>query len=318
MNSKSKSNIFKKLKKRDINRFSIFMAIAFVFLLISKLSNDYKQRIKLQINLTNLEEEIIVKQDSSNVIDILVEAKGFALVPYIFSDYKDIDIDSKEDIINRETYFIFDVRKHRYLIEEQLGSSYKLLTISPDTLFLPYSKRASKYIPVVLNSEIEYATGFDIKGDFTFDVDSVKIVGAEDKILGIKSIQTQPLKLSKVSSLIDEEIDLIELEDIEIFPKEVRVKADVQRFTEGTIEVPITITGKPEDLNLNYFPKTVTISYYVDLESYSSISVNDFEVHCHYDKDNEGQTYFEPKIIKSPNFIKRLSIKQKRVDFIKL
>ncbi|WP_299522617.1 hypothetical protein [Winogradskyella sp.] len=318
MGSRSKSNIFSILKKRDVKRFSIFISIAFIFLIISKLSNDYKQLIKLKVNLTDTEEEVILQQDSSNVIDVLVEAKGFALVPYIFNKYKTIVLSSKTDMVTKPSHYLFDVQKNRFLIEGQLGSSYNVLSISPDTLILPYSKRASKYIPVDLDANIEYATGFDIKGGFTFSVDSVKIVGAQDKIENVNTISTKELKLSKVNSFIDEDIEIEAIDDIDVFPKVVNVKADVKRFTEGTIEVPVTITGKPNNITINYFPKTVTISYYVDLDSYSSISTNDFEVECNFNQIDEDQTFFLPKITKSPNFIKRVNIKQKRVDFIKL
>jgi len=131
MDSKDKPNILNTLKKRNVKRFSIFIAIAFVFLIISKLSNDYKQLIKLKVDLTNLEEEVILQQDSSNVIDVFVEAKGFTLVPYIFNNYKTIVLDSKDDLITRSPHFLFDVQKHKFLIQGQLGSSYKLLSISP-------------------------------------------------------------------------------------------------------------------------------------------------------------------------------------------
>ena len=318
MDSRSKSHIFSILKKRDVKRFGIFVSIAFIFLIISKLSNDYKQLIKLKINLTNTEEEVILQQDSLNVIDVLVEAKGFVLVPYIFNNYKTIVLDSKTNIVTKSSYYLFDVQKNKFLIQKQLGASYKLLSINPDTLILPYSKRASKYVPVVLNANIEYATGFDIKNNFVLSVDSVKIVGAQDKIDKVNSISTKELKLSKTNSFIDENIELADIQDIEVFPKVVNVKADVKHFTEGTIEVPITITGKPNSVTINYFPKTATISYYVDLDSYSSISANDFEVECNFNQINEDQTFFVPKIIKSPSFIKRINLKQKRVDFIKL
>jgi len=169
-----------------------------------------------------------------------------------------------------------------------------------------------------LNANIEYAPGFDIKGGFNFSVDSIKIVGSEDIIKNIESVSTKELKLNKVNNLINEDVELEEIKDIEIFPKRINVKADVKRFTEGTIEVPVTITGQPNDIKINYFPKTVTISYYVDLESYNTISVSDFMVECNYNQASEDQTYLVPKITKSPNFIKRINIKQKRVDFIKL
>ena len=89
-------------------------------------------------------------------------------------------------------------------------------------------------------------------------------------------------------------------------------------FTEGTIEVPVTMTNRPEDITINYFPKTVTILYYVDLDSFGLIKANDFIVECNYEDINEEQTYLIPKIVKSPELIKRVNIKQKRIDFIKL
>ncbi|WP_299368540.1 hypothetical protein [Winogradskyella sp.] len=318
MNSKNKSNIFGTLKKQNVKRFSIFIAIAFIFLIFSKLSSDYKQPLKLKVSLDNIEEEIILQQDSSNVIDVLVEAKGFVLLPYIFNNYKTIVIDSKTNMTTKPAHYVFDVQKHKYLIQGQLGSSYTLLSISPDTLILPYSKRASKHIPIVLNTDIEYKTGFDIKGEFRLNVDSVKIVGPEDKIENVNSIATKELKLAKVSGAIDKDIEIDKIKDIEVFPKIINVKADVKRFTEGTIEIPVTITNKPEGITINYFPKTVTVMYYVDLDSYSSISANDFKVECSFNGVDKEQTYFIPKITKSPNFIKRVNIKQKRIDFIKL
>ena len=85
MCSKKKANILEILKKRNINRFSVFLGIAFVFLIFSKLSSDYNQPIKLKLKFTDLPEEIIIKSDSSNIIEAVVEAKGFALIPYIYS-----------------------------------------------------------------------------------------------------------------------------------------------------------------------------------------------------------------------------------------
>lgn len=318
MNSKPRENIFGVFKKRDLKRFSMFVAIAFVFLIFSKLSNDYKQILTLEVNLTQTAEEVILKQDASHGIDVLVKAKGFALVPYIFNNREPLVLDATKDIDVRATHYFFDVQKNKYLIEGQLGSAYKIVSLSPDTLKLPYSISASKYIPITLNSDIEYAAGFDIKGQFLFNTDSVKIVGAQEKINAINTISTKPLTLSKVNSSIDQTIALETLEDVEVFPKTVNVKADVKRFTEGTIEIPITITSKPNSVTINYFPKTVKISYYVDLERYNSISTNDFKVECNYSDIKDNQTFFVPKLVKSPNFIKRLSLKQKRIDFIKL
>ena len=155
-------------------------------------------------------------------------------------------------------------------------------------------------------------------GRYSFDFDSIKIVGAVDKIKTVNEVTTKELKLKKVNTSIDEDIALNEIRDIEIFPKKVNVKAEVKRFTEGKMEVPLTIINKPKDVLINYFPKTVTLSYYVDLESFNEIKASDFLVECDYNEISENQTYFIPRVTKLPEFVKRINVKQKRIDFIRL
>ncbi|MFP4845803.1 hypothetical protein [Winogradskyella sp. PE311] len=318
MNSRKKLNIKDYLKKRNVKRFSLFILIAFVFLIFSKLSNSYKQTIKLKVAITNIEDEVILENDSLNVMDAFIEAKGFTLVPFLFKNYKTIDLDAQTDLVNKSNHYVFDVQKHKYLIEEQLGSSYKMLSIKPDSLIVSYSKRASKYVPIDLNTAISFTSGFDIKGDYVLSIDSVKVVGSVKRIAEISAVTTEALILQEVNKNIEAEIYITGIQDIETFPKSIEVRAEVKRFTEGKIEVPITLVNKPANTIINFFPKTVTISYYVDLDNYSEIKTSDFIIECDYNSIKDNQTYFIPKIIKKPEFAKRVSMKQKRVDFIKL
>ena len=318
MCSKKRANILEILKKRNINRFSVFLGIAFVFLIFSKLSSDYNQPIKLKLKFTDLPEEIIIKSDSSNTIEAVVEAKGFALVPYIFNNTETISLNANEDVIVNENEFVFEVQKNSFLLEEQLGSSYKIRSLKPELLHIAYSKRASKVVPVKLNSDIKYATGYDLYGNFTLSNDSVKIVGPTDKIADISFVTTNQLKLTEVNTDIKTSVMINKIQDVEVFPKSIDVEAAVKRFTEGKIEVPLTIINMPENVLINYFPKTVTLSYYVDLESFNSITSSAFSVECDYSLINSNQTYFVPKIAKMPEFVKRVNIKQKRIDFIRL
>jgi hypothetical protein len=320
MDTKKKLNILDYLKKKKVKRFSLFFIIAFVFLIFSKLSNDYKQTIKLKVNLVNVQDEIILHNDSVNTIDAYIQAKGFSLIPFIFKSSTDIVLDVKTDVISRPNHFIFDVQKHQFIIEEQLGQSYQLISIMPDTIVLPFSKRAAKLVPITLKRKINYAVGYDIKGDFNFNVDSVKVVGPDLEVEKVTSLATKTLVLNDVNTNISAsvQLDLSDYDQIEVFPKRVSVSGEVTRFTEGTIEIPIIITNKPSDIVINYFPKTVKLVYYVDLENYSAIEAKDFTVECNYSDIEDNQSYFDPKIVRKPAFVKRVSIKQKRIDFIKL
>ena len=292
--------------------------MAFLFLVISKLSNDYNQSIKLKIQLTNVDDEIIIVNDSLNYLDAVVQAKGFSLVPFLFKDYKLILIDADKDVSTFQNLYLFDVRRHKFLIERQLSKSYKILSLKPDSLFVTYTKRASKFVPVVLNKDIEFSPGYDIFGTHQLNVDSVKIVGSENKIREVSRVVTEELRLSDVKNTINQTLRIEKIPDIDIFPKQVNVSAEVMKFTEGTIESSIAIVNKPSELEINYFPKNVTISYYVDLDNFKSVQASDFKVECDFALLEEGQSFFIPKVVKKPDFVKRVVLKQKRIDFIKL
>lgn len=320
MSSNRKFNISSYLKRKNAKRFSIFFLVAFIFLIFSKLSNDYTQNIKLRVQIANTQDEIVLKKDSTNIIDAFVKAKGFSMLSFLFSNTEDIVLDSKTDVTTRPDHFIFDVQSHKFLIEEQLGKSYDLLTLSPDTLNLYYSKLASKKVPLVLESDVKYSVGYDIKGEFSTNIDSIKIVGSANEVDSIHKIKTKKLILNDVNKDISEhvEVNVSKYKNIEVFPKVVEVKAKVTRFTEGTIEVPVTLVNKPKDLEINFFPKTVSVAYYVDLENYKLIKKGDFIVECDFMAVEENQTYLVPRVTKKPEFIKRANIKQNRIDFIKL
>ena len=315
-----KFNLFNYLKKSNVKRFLLFFGIAFIFLIFSKLSNTYKRTLKLNVKLVNVANEIVLQNDSLHTINAFIETKGFNLIPFIFEDSKAIILDAKTDVTTRSGYYNFDVQKHKFLIEDQLGTSFKLVSLKPDTLVLQYSKMNSKNVPIIINKAINYASGFDVKGDFKLDTDSVKIVGSSTDINKIKSIATDKLELIDVKSNINKtlKLNISEYSDIEIFPKTVTVSATITRFTEGTVEVPITIINKPNSTTINYFPKTVIVSYYVDLESYNTIKPTDFIVECNYLETKNNKTYLVPKITKIPKFVERINLKQKRIDFIKL
>ena len=261
-----------------------------------------------------------MKNDSTNYIKAYVEAKGFSLIPFIFNTSKELIVDAESDVSLKSSHFVFDVKKHKYLIEEQLGSSYTLISTLPDTVLVEYSKRASKFVPIVFEKQINYAVGYDLKGDFSFNIDSVKVVGSAAEVNKIDSITTEQLVLTDIKSDIKKSVklDISNYSNVEIFPNTVSISGNVERFTEGIIEVPIEIVNQPENVTINYFPKAVTLSYYVDLENYDAIKPLDFKVECDYANLQNHQTYLIPKVVKKPNSIKRISIKQKRIDFIQL
>ncbi|WP_179345291.1 YbbR-like domain-containing protein [Winogradskyella ursingii] len=320
MEKRKKLNISNFFKRSNVKRFFIFLIIAFVFLLFSKLSSSYKQNIRLKVSLTQLDDEVKLENDSLNYVTAYVEANGFALVPLLFKSSMELKLDVKEDVALEPNQFVFDVEKNQYLIAEQLGKSYALISVKPKELVLPYSKIANKKVPIKIKHNIKYATGFDLLGDFSLSVDSAKIVGSAETIAPIKSLNTELLELEDVKSdiLTTVKINGSKYKNVEVYPKSVEISGNIERFTEGTAEVLINIINKPADVAINYFPKTLDVTYYVDLARYKTVEPSDFVVECDFNEVDSEQRYLIPKIVKQPDFVKRVKLKQNRIDYIKL
>lgn len=256
--------------------------------------------------------------DSLQKVTAVVEAKGFSLMPYLFTDEINIDIDAKSDVEKTNDTFIFNVAKNRYLFEAKLGESYVIRSLKPEILSISYSKLESKMVPLNLVSNIEYGPGFDLFGEFVLSTDSITVVGSKESISLIKELQTQPLNLENINADIKATltVDASEYEGVEVFPKQISVAGKTARFTEGTIEIPVIITEKPEQAQINVFPKSVSVSYYVALSEYNNISPSDFIVECEFPEDLSKVSYLVPKLTKKPEIVKRATIKQKRIDFI--
>jgi hypothetical protein len=150
--------------------------------------------------------------------------------------------------------------------------------------------------------------------------DSVKIIGAEEAISKIDFVETQAIDFNDVKSDLNAIVKLDfskASERLKLSEEQITIKAKVEQFTEGTFEIPVTILNTPSDLEINYFPKYIKVSYYVSLKAYKLVKANDIKIECDYnDVLKTGKSYFTPKLIINSDKIKSANLKQNKVEYI--
>ncbi|ARV08141.1 hypothetical protein BTO05_00230 [Winogradskyella sp. PC-19] len=309
---------FKIFKKRNVKRFSFFLGAAFFFLMLTKLSQTYTHTIDLEINLYNLEDEVIVLEDSLSFSKVTMKAKGFSLLKYMFNNPKEINIDARSETVKRGKQILWDISNNKYQLNEAFGNSVEILDIKPDTIYFTIDVLASKKVPVKLMKDITYATGFDVINELRLSQDSVKIIGSKRYIDTISVINTEPLDLKNINSDISEEIAFMNTgSDIEILPKTLSVKGTVKRFTEGKFSIPIDLINTPIGKSVNFFPKNIDLIYYVDVENFKNVKQEDFKVVCDFSKlNNQYQNNLELQVLESSSLVKSVRLVQNRVEFI--
>jgi hypothetical protein len=319
MKQKSDISKFKFFKGKGIKGFSVFVIAAFVFLMLTKLSDNYTEKLVFDVNLTGLKDEIILVADSNNTIEVLVKSKGFNLLWYAFYDPRPIVVDANKETFKRGRTLSWDAVNKLYVIKENLGAAFDIISIDPDTLVFTYDILASKKVPIIFNKQIGYASGYDVLDELKLSQDSVKLIGSQNALQAIEKIETNILELKEVKENINQTLKFNKFDNpnITIVPNEIDVSGIVKRFTEGNLSVAVELINVPLDVKLNYFPKEVSLSYYVDLENYNLVKETDFKIVCDYnDLKNEEQRLLSIEIIEKSNLVKATRLKQNSIEFI--
>ncbi|HKK12554.1 MAG TPA: CdaR family protein, partial [Flavobacteriaceae bacterium] len=231
----------------------------------------------------------------------------------------DIKVDFNKDVYVKDNNFVWIASKFKHKISAQLGNAAEVISLEHDTVKFPFETLSVKKVPVVLNSKVVFKPGYDVLGHFTIQPDSIDVIGSANELSQINKAETETLQLKDVTDTINEVLLLKKLEDnkLKFSQNSVKVTAKVEKFTEGMLSVPVTIINKPIDVSINYFPKTVDVSYYVSLSNYKNIKPLDFKVECDFSEiKNANKTFFTPKLVKVPELVKNARLKQNKVEFI--
>lgn len=313
---KLKLDISASIKNKKIHVFFLFLLLAFIILIFTKLSKEYTNTLAFSIEKVNVPREDIILSDSV-VLNITLKTHGFKWLGYYFSKPK-IIIDFKKDVQKKDSIFIWK-KSRAYLENTQFGNQVQLLNIAPETLTFRYGVNMVKKVPVKLDSDIKFSPGFDVSKHYILEPDSIVVIGPMAVVTNINHIQTQHVVLKDVKKNLLETVKLKfpkNNSDLKFSNNEIVLKAQVEKFTEGTLKVPVTIINIPDGISLKYFPKEVNISYYVSLSNFNSVLAKDFQVVCDYAKVVNNQSLLVPELENAPKNVKNVKINQQRIEFI--
>lgn len=310
-----KSYLLSSIKSKKINVFLLFLLSAFIILIFNKLSKEYTNTLVFNIEKENVPLEHVILNDSSNVLAITLKTHGFKWLSYYMSDPK-IKIDFAKDVYIKDEAYVWH-KSIKYLANTQFESQVELLNIAPDTLYFKYGVNLIKKVPVKLQSDVKFTLGYDISGDYKLQPDSITIIGPDVLVNQLDFINTKPVNLIDVKSDITKklDLDLPNIADLKFSSETSILKANVEKFTEGKLKVPVEVVNIPKDLKIKYFPKEISVSYYVSLKNFNSVTVKDFKVICDYTKVAKASTLI-PELDSIPEKVKNAKINQQLIEFI--
>lgn len=312
-----RSSILKSIKSKRINVFLLFFLLSFLFLILTKLTKDYTKTLIFQIKPINAVENFVILKDTSHKLDITLRTYGFNFLRYYLSN-PSVTVDLQELDRRNNQYIWTNIRGMAHL-NSQFGESVELMAVNPDSIIFNFDRNEVIKVPIKFNADVTFEPGFDLAKKYQLIPDSIKIMGPTVLLDSIYIVQTEVLIAKDIKTDIDMPVNLIlpdSSENLVYSHKKIMVKGKVDKFTEGIIEVPVDIKNVPSDININYFPKAISVSYYTSLANFKEIKKKDFIIECDYKELVEGRTYLEPVIKKYPEKVKNVKLNNKRIEFI--
>ena len=305
------------VKGKRLNVFVLFLFLSFLISLLSKLSNTYTQTLQFELQPTQLKSNEVLVSKDVKTINVTISGKGFALLKY-YIETRTIDVDLSQ--LNKDkAHYFWTERSQLEKIINYFDSKITIKSINPDTLLFSYDRQFIKKIPVEVSVNTSFAVGFDLVNPFRAVPDSITVMGPESLVKTISTIKTKTLDLTAVNSNIDRVVALdipTTSDQLNYSEKTVSVRAEVEKFTEGSVNVPVTVVNVPDNLTLNFFPKEISVIFYASLKAYNSIDASHFSVECDFNTLTAENSYLHPVLVKQPTTVKTAKLKGTEFEYV--
>ncbi|MEX2605470.1 MAG: CdaR family protein [Gracilimonas sp.] len=259
------------------------MAVSLWF--IVNLSGSFSININIPVEPGNLPEDMALTEEFPEFVQASISGDGWQLLS-LYNDPPRVIINIEDREIN-----MFDQVRQRLSYLQGID----IAKVQPLLLSVNMESKASKKVPVILNTQLSFQNRYGLVGKPVITPDSVTITGAQSNIRNIEQWEVKDtLRLSNVRDDISATLQLTEkVGVIEISENEINFEADVSEFTEGETTVYIRTRNLPRGQNVNYNPSSVTIRFDVPIEQYSEVEkIRPYEVYVPYSKILEDSTGF--------------------------
>ena len=312
--------MFKKIrsiyKTRKFNVFLFFLLLALIYSMLSKLTSNYTKTIVFAVKLVDVPSDQVVLDQSIDSIRLELKGYGYNLAKY-YIDQPIIEI-SVNNLNKVKSNYQWTKQRNFSDLQSNFNKSVSLLSSSVDQIDFIIEQYESKKVPIELEFEIGYKSGFDSFQEYKLSKDSITVTGPNSLIDTINVIQTHKLVLNQIDSEINTKIRVKSPKNNNITHSDTEIdfQLKVEKFTEESIKVPITIVNIDDTMKINYYPKVVSVLYRVSIKDYKAVNPMDFRVECDLNMINKDNSVLISSITKNPSNVRKCRIENNQIQYV--
>lgn len=303
--------------------FFICFIVSLVLWILIKLSNEYTLSFKIPLKYVNPPIGRIVTNVSDTTIQISLKAQGYKLVVLrYFENPKPIVVDLSKTVFStshaEEIFFNLPlvpiVRKH----SATLGFTNEVRSIHPEQINIKLGKLYHKTIQVRALSDLTFAPQYLLFEPVLIIPSQVQVFGTKDVVDSIKSVNTSSLRLRNIDKPETRLVNLMvgkSYQKMFYVPSHVLITIPVQKFTEASIDVPISLNEQFVNKKISTYPDKAVVSCIVPMKDYSKLESRMFTVTA---SSTEKDNMLHLNVTSAPSFVKNVKVTPDKVEYLVL
>ena len=301
---------------KDVLSFLLFLILSASFWFVNVLDKVRETTIDIPIRYVSVPQNIEFTNNVPISIKVSVRDNGKELLNYSRKNNKPIAIDFNRQFYQNGT-IVVSADEIRQVLIRYLSPTTAITQIQPDSLVVAYRKLETRNVRVQLEKHISLAQQYVLDENIVIEPSQVAVVGAGMLFDTLSFVKTNVLELHNLKDTVTRVVKIKPIAGLRFVPDEVKVKLNVERFTEKRIVVPVTVINCPDDIVLRIFPSQVELSFNVPMSRFSTINVNAVRVLFDYGQLNgDNKLKHTLKIENNEPLIRNLRLRPSDVEYL--
>lgn len=295
--------------------------ISAIFWLLIALSHDYPTTLIFPVQYVNLPGKKVVMNDLPAKIAVQLKASGFKIMLFGFKAEQDpvqVDVSSslRTSLIHTD---VLSLPTQSFLLDfsRKLGKEITITGFQPDSIVFNFSDLITKKVPVVPAYTATFEKQYDSTGVAFVNPREIDVSGPPSIISELQSVSTESIKLENLKGTVKQKVKLIRNKLLSYNVNEVELTLQVEKFTEGSVEIEIHPVNKTTGYSLKTFPDKVKVRYLVSLSAYNNVDPSMFDaVVDASEMEKKNLTKLKVQLMTSPSYVRITMIEPEKVDYI--
>jgi hypothetical protein len=278
------------------------------------LGNTYQTQVAVPLRIIGLPPAMAMQAPVPRTLRLKLRGDGWQLAAMMLGAAMECTVDLTSLPQGQTAITLPDVA-------ERLGipGVIQALDMYPDSIMVAFDSLAERRVPVELNYAVTFRDRYGQVGAAVAIPESVTLRGARSVLAMIGSWPTLPSLFEDLKDPIDIPVRLAESDryQIDVEPREVRMRMDVQWFAEKVFTgVPVEVTSVPPHREVILVPPRIELVVRGGVGILSGVDIPDIQASLDYGQILSDTTGMLAPVIEAPAGLQIIGTRPERLQYI--